>query len=240
MENVEDQFLAEHEDKNVLEEPLVPESEVTADEEPDPEAQPEEVKNRYHKRLEEKLQAERESNIAMAARLETLAETRKSREDDPDAFKALSRIYGDDTPEAREATEILKQSLTSLEERAVQRAYEKLQEDRRQEAESVKQEEWNLESMIDQIEATGANVSPEAEKGFFRMLEKLSPKDRDGNIIAYADPVATWERYQAATKKTDTTAKDMSSRSMTRSSSSSKTTVNDDATRQLLREAGII
>lgn len=240
MDKLEDQFLAENPEENILEQPLNPDTEEAKQEDIDPEEQPEEVKNRHHRRLEEKVRVEREANMAMAARLEVLTEAKKARENETDDFKALSRIYGEDTPEAREATEILKQSLTSLEERAVERAYERLQEDRRKEAESVRQEERQLDAMIDEIEASGAKVSPEAEKGFFRLLEKLSPKDSNGNIIAYADPVATWEQYKAATKKTDTTAKDMSSRSMTRSASSSPTTANDDATRQLLREAGII
>lgn len=238
--NEEDQFLAEHPEENLLDQPLIPQQEEKQAVEPDPEQQPPEVKNRAHRRLEEKLQAEREANIAMAARLEALSEAKKAREDGLDDLKAIERIYGTDSPEAREATQILKETFAAIEERAVERAYERYQEDRRSQENSVKQEEQQLDAMIDEIEATGVTVSPEAEKGFFRMLEKLSPKDRDGNIIAYADPIATWEQYQSAIKRTDNTAKGLSSRSMTRSSTASAPTTNDDAIRQMLREAGII
>lgn len=237
MPNEQQQFLEEVEPVDILDQPLNPVAPVVTEE---PEEVPEDIKNRAHKRLEAKLQSEREANIAMAARLEALSESQKVRTEGAEYLKNVERIYGTDSPEAKEATELLKDTFVKLKEEAIQDALSIFKEEQRKEQEAVRQEEARLDSMIEDIEDTlGVTISQEKQKGFFKMLEKLSPKDENGRILNYADPIATWEMYQARTEKPNP-AKELSSRSMVQSSSSQPSKLEDDVNMRFLKENGII
>src|SRR5262249_26809171 len=152
----------------------------------DPEVQPESVKDRRHKKLEQRLREEREANIAMATRLEVLAEARTSREEaTADYLKAVERIYGTDSPEKLEATELLKTALKGAVEDAETRAFERFQAQQREEAQAQANEERKLDEMLEDIEDTydvdlTSQGAAQVRQRFFQRLEKLSPKDKDG------------------------------------------------------------
>lgn len=210
----------------------------------DPEVQPESIKDRRHRKLQERLQAEREANIAMAARLEAISDAHNARTDEAaDYLKAVERIYGTDSPEKLEATEILKTALKGAVEDAEARALERFRAEQRDEAEAQSREEARLDSMLEEIEDTYEVdlTSPQAaqlRQRFFARLEKLSPKDNDGNIVEFADHHAIWEDLASQlSKRQETRAKDIASRSLT-SSGSSASSSNDDATWKFLRENG--
>lgn len=239
MPNEQDQFLNDVEPVDILDQPLNPEEPKVED--IDPEEAPEEIKNRRHRKLEAKLQAEREANIALSARLEAVTESQKVRTEGAEYLKSVERIYGTDSPEANEATQLLKDAFLKVKEEATQEALSIFKEEQRREQEAVKQEEARLDSMIEDIEdELGISISQEKQKGFFKMLEKLSPKDADGRILNYADPLATWEMYQARTEKKTNPAKELSSRSMVQSSSSTQSNLADDVSLRFLKENGII
>lgn len=233
-----------------FEEPLNAESTETKKEpvtDPDdPEIQPESVKDRRHKRLEAKLQAEREANIALAARLETVSEAKKSTSGDAtDHLKSIERIYGTDSPEAVAATELLKNAFMGVQKKATDDALEIFRKEQREAVEATKKEEQELDSMIEEIEDEynidlTSPKSEELRKGFFKRLEKLSPKDSEGNILHYADHHAVWEDYQSKLpKKTENRAKDLSDRSMVHSTSS-ESKLKETSDERWLKEAGII
>lgn len=241
--NETDQFLDELKDNNGSEDPFG-EIEVPTEkkeEDIDPEEAPESVKDRRHRRLEEKLQAEREANIAMAARLETLAEAAKSTETS-EYLKQVERIYGTDTPEAQTATELLKNAIQGARKEAVEEALSTFREEQQKASEATRKEEQALDSMIDDIEDTyGTALTKDQQRGFFTLLEKLSPKDRDGNVIEYADHHAVFEEYQnRLAKKPENRAKELSSRSMTQSGASGESKLQVDATERFLRENDLI
>lgn len=203
-----------------------------------------EAVNRRERRLRDKLQAEREANIDLAARLETISEAQKFRKDsEPGEYlKAVERLYGTNSPEAQEATEILKTALQGVEERATERALATFREEQRQEEARVSEEGRKLDTFIEEIE-DGYNVSftPEMRRGYFSLMAKMSPKDADGNLTAYADPDAVYEVFnERRQRKPDTRAKDLASRAMTTSGDSKGSNLQDDATVRALREAGII
>lgn len=83
-------------------------------------------------------------------------------------------------------------------------------------------------------------MSETDQKGFFRLLDKLSPKDSEGNIIGFADPISTYELYKERQPKKENRAKDLSSRSMTPSGASKDGKGKEDATANFLKEQGII
>ncbi len=249
MPNEQEQFLKElevNETQGPFEAPLNPETETKVEEKE--EEVPESIKNRQHRRLEAKLREERESNIALAARLEALSEARKFAEGTAQSSfeEKAARIYGNATPENAAATELLITALKEAKEDAKREALEALREEHRLAQEEEKKETGRLDSMLEEIEDEhGIDLSTpqsaELRKGFFKMLEKLSPKDSDGNIIQYADHHAVWEELQSKlSKKTDTKAKDLASRSMVRSGANVESNLSQSTEEKWLRENGLI
>lgn len=198
--------------------------------------------NRRERRLQERYQAERESSIALAARLEALTEAQKlSREQGPSEYvKQVERIYGTNSPEAQEATNLLAAALEGVETRATERALELFRAEQEQMRRAEAAEERALDDMVYNIEDQYNVVLDSAtQKSFFQLLEKLSPKDEDGNIVNYADPYAVWEELQTR-KQPQTRQKDLASRSMTKPSGTPTTSVEQDAHERWLKENGII
>ncbi len=250
--NEQDQFLkdleSDVEEKDVLDVPVPPEpakeEEKTEDETPDG------FKNRKHRRLEEKLQAEREANIYMASRLQALSETSKflGENSSEKYLDGVDRIYGTDSPEATAATELLKNALKGVESRATERALEQIRQEQRAHSEIENREVARVRGMIEDIEDTyGVDMTSknsEAEKiqeGFRKTIEKLSPKDANGNITEYADHHAAWEVFSERLKKkpVESRAKDLSSRSMV-NSGTAESKLQDDSQIRFLKENGII
>lgn len=220
-----------------------PEAPTEEHTEEEPQESDDEKYNRRERRLQAKFQAERESSIALAARLEALTEAQRARTDSEPAeyLKSIERIYGTGSPEATEATELLKTALQGVERQATERALELFREEQARADAAVKSEEQNLDNMVEEIEdEIGVDMDAQTKKGFFQLLEKLSPKDRDGNVIAYADHHAVWEELQARRQPRDNRAKELASRAGVRSGASPQTTVADDATERYLRENGLI
>lgn len=225
-------------EQNPLDQPIVAEQAAA-----EPEKESDEDKfNRRERRLQAKLQAERESSIALAARLEALTEAQKfSRETTPQVDETLSRIYGTNTPEAIEATNLLQKALANVESRATEKALEKFREEMKAEKATIANENKTLEGMIEEIEdETRLTVDGQTRKAFFSLLEKLSPKDAEGNVKEYADHHAVWEELQARKQTQNTRAKDLASRSMVRTGASPATSVESGATERWLKENGIL
>ncbi len=213
-----------------------------------PEETQEKLKNRQARRLAAKLQAEREANIALSTRLQTLSEAKNTREstEEADFLKVLDPLFGDDTPEKREATAIMKKAIhgayKTAEENAFNRAKEYYENERGNESQAITQEENNLEEVMDELEEE-YNVdfsNPDTRKGYLTLLERLSPKDKEGNIIEYADPYSTYELFESRREKSAAKNKELASRHMIHSGSSQGTKLQTDSTERFLRENGII
>ena len=242
MPNAQEEFLnsLEPDQKtDLFEQPVTEEPVVETPTEPSEE----EKFNRRERRLTAKLQAERESSIALAARLETLTEAQKARQESEPAeyLKSVERIYGTGSPEASEATELFKTALKGVEESATNRALELFREEQRVASEAVSREEKTLDGMLEEIEdEVGTTIDAPTRQGFFALLERLSPKDSEGNVTAYADHHAVWEELQARKKPADTSAKDLASRSMVRTGASPDTSVADTAQERWMIQNGVI
>lgn len=246
MPKEQEEFLKdlEVEKPDVFNAPLIPEEGDKEEKKEETEPTEKEKFNRRERRLMQKLQDEREANIAQAARLAALTEARElSKNDKPTSYEEkVARIYGNATPENAAATELLQAALKEAKEAAKQEAIEAMRAEREAEAESIRTEEKTLDGMVEELEDTyGVTLNEQAQKGFFALLERLSPKDRDGNVIAYADPHAVFEEYQARTKKPEVNrAKEIASRGMNRTGSSASTTVEQTAAERWLMDNGII
>lgn len=217
-----------------------------------PEEEPEDddflkPRNRREGRLEARLKAERESSIELAARYKAELEANTTRtETRADYLTAVERIYGTETPEAREATEILKTAFQEATANAKREAMEAYEERISQADTAVREAEATLDTMVEDIEDEfDVDFStPRGEKAkadFYMLLERMSPKDRDGNILYYADHISVWEEYEERLKRAeDPTAKQLSSRSMSQGSTSGDSSLTTDVNERYLREQGII
>lgn len=250
MSTEQEKFLESIEPDNrpdVFEKPIEPETPSGPDTEGDKTIEQDEdalkPRNRRERRLTEKLQAERESSMFLAGKLEARTEASKALTEDADYLKAVERIYGTDTPEAQLATELLKKAITGSRDDAENRAYERMRADREAEQGEVAQATDELDNMIDEIEDTnGVTLTEAQEVSFFQLLEKMSPKDRDGNVREYADHHAVWDVFQERLNRrgTDTRAKDLAARSMVQGGSSTGSKLIEDTNTRFLKDNGII
>lgn len=199
-------------------------------------------KNRRERRLLERLQAERESSMFLAGKLEARSEATRAVTEEEDYLKAVEKIYGTESPEAQLATELLKKAIVGARDDAERRAYERMRQDEVEEAEAVSNAEDELDSFIEEIEDEyGVQLSPAQEAAYFQLMERMSPKDRSGNVIEYADPHAVWEVFsERVSRRTDPRQKDLAARSMTGSGASLESNLQDDSHARFLRENGII
>lgn len=242
-QNLLDEFEKKENDPfSYLEEPT-PEKEPETPEEPqeEPAGDPE-PRNRRERRLMEKLQSEREAAIALAAKLETITQSQKTRGEEAEFLTIAERIYGTQTPELREATELLKTALLGVKEEAKREALEAYQELYQKEQNAVKEAENRIESMLEELEDqynVDLTDGPHRTE-FLKLMEKMSPKDRDGNILEYADHEAVWEVYQSQIKKPVNPAKDMAARAMTQSGAASQSPLSNEVYDRWARENGLL
>ena len=240
--NFLDEFNQKQEDPfshfNVAPEPETAPEDTEEDEAPgDPEP-----KNRRERRLMDKLQSERETAIALAAKLDAITQSQGSRSEQAQFLDVAERIYGNQTPELREATELLKSALMGAKDEAKKEALAEWQSLREGEQNAISSAEKRIDLMIESIEdERNIDLSEGPHRtGFLKLLERMSPKDSNGNIIEYADHYAVWDVYQSQIKKPENPAKEVAARTMTNGTASGSSTLTNDTHERWLRENGIL
>ena len=129
-------------------------------------------------------------------------------------------MYGD-TEETRKAWNYQKKLLDDVETRAEQRALATIREEQSKFQELQETENRTVEDFLEDVgEKAGVDFDSDDEtrKGYLTLMERLSPKDEDGNITEYADPYAVWEIYASRKTKDASRNKNLASRSMAKSS----------------------
>ena len=139
------------------------------------------------------------------------------------------RLIGNDTPEK---LAMIKESMSRDErllELAEQRAFERLSAKEQESLMAERQAEEELESAFDSIEDTfGVDISssnPLARKArneFISYVEKIAPKDRNGDIREYPDMLSAWETFSELRQRQPSRSKELASRSMGRQSEASQ------------------
>ncbi len=205
-------------------------------------------KNRHHRRIEAKLQAEREANIHLNARLEAMTEATKFAKESGalSVDQRLLQLYGDDE-NGRKAAQLTQSLLQDAAEKGEARALEKLREEQRKEAADVKREEDFIDESLEELEdESGVDLtsnSPQGRKNrtqFLNLVERLSSKDEDGNIKDYADFNEVFDVFKNNRTKTDSSrSKDIASRGQVRSGNTSVKAA-DVAGENYLKQHGII
>lgn len=201
-------------------------------------------RNRRERRLVKALQEERESSIFMAGKMAAVSDAKKAVTEESDYLKAIENLYGTSTPEAILATDLLKKAIIGAREDAKRDAVEEIRAERQREIQEQMAANKELDSIIEDLEDTyDVTLNENHQKSFFQLLHKMSPKDRNGEVIGYADPHSVWEVFQekiSKNKGTDNRAKNLSARSMVQSGASKESTLSDDSQARFLRENGII
>jgi len=221
------------EEANIFEETKPEEVKSPVVDEDDPEKAPESVKDRRHRRLEAKLQQERESNIALNARLQAVSEMDKFAKESGDiVIPDIAKMF-DSSDVGKENALRLSKVISDIKQNAKEETLKEIKQERERELASQKEYETfidnELESLEDEFSVDLTSNSPKARKArteFLEMVQDLSPKDEDGNIISYADFGSTFDVYKKTKTedKENTTRRDeIASRSMRRSSSGTET-----------------
>ena len=187
-------------------------------------------KNRRHRRLEEQLQKERESNIALNERLKILAEVENVKPN-VELDERLIEIFGP-TDEAKRIAQHFAQILNETKDNAKEEAIKEFNEQK----EILKKEQLGYELLIDKqlelledkhnIDLTSDIPSVvKTRQEFLGLIQSLSPKDSDGIIKDYADFNSTFEIYQSIqkdSKKDNIRQKEIASKTMQKSNQGGK------------------
>ncbi len=156
---------------------------------------------------------------------------KKSEVNDDDDYYA--RLIGNDTPEKREMVKEAKareeRQLQIAEERAFNRLSQKEQEEQRFEKEAQEELDNAFESIEETYDVDISSNNPQARKTrqeFVSFVEKIAPKNKNGDIVDYPDMNSAWETFNEIKKSTTqpSRAKELASRGLTRSS---ETTIKD-------------
>jgi len=199
----------------------------------EPEEDEDKPKVRRYRRLEEKYQKEREANIALQERIKVLSETERYQKEnegeiDPDLIKAFGT-----TEDGKALTNIFskkfKEVQSTAEANAERRVMERMAEQESKASEQEAIESETIDQAFDNIEdkfgvdlSGKSKASKDFRNGFIDFVEQISPKDKDGDIIEYADFETAYETYSKLASNTkprevSERQKELASRGMTRS-----------------------
>lgn len=162
-------------------------------------------------------------------RLRTIEPAPRQETQTEDEFKevvdSFATIIGNDTPEKQNALKALERSLKSFDERAVRHAEDRLAQIKREEEEADRQAEEELDNAFEAIEENfdvdlSSSRSQKLRSEFVSFVEKIAPKDRNGEILDYPDMISAWETFSEIKKATSqpSRAKELANRSISRSS----------------------
>ncbi len=122
-------------------------------------------------------------------------------------------MYGDNE-ESRRAWTLQERLLDNYKNQAKQEAIAEIRSEQERADEAVREFEQVIETSLDELEEThGVDLtsnSPAAKKArneYLDLVQRLSPKDRDGNVTSYADFHEVWDIYQSTKSGPDASRK---------------------------------
>ena len=216
LEDIEPDVTKIDEALGITPETALPEKAESAEVEETPEPR----KNRHHRRLEKQLEEARIEAARAEARAQALLEMnvgKRSDEVDP----LLLQLYGSEE-RGKEAALIHQKLIDSAVEKAREQALQEFNANQSARLREEQEAQAAIDSAFETVEDT-YNVdltsnSPAARKArteMLELLERLSPKDAEGNIKEYADMSAVYDVYQSTRKESASTRqREAASRSM--------------------------
>ncbi len=191
-------------------------------------------KNRAHRRLEDKLKEKDDMLLALQNRVVELSTKKLDKNDtDPSEMPAeWVALYGS-SPEAEQAWKVQEKLLQKHTDIAEQRAVDRIKSEQQKVQDEQKSYESFIDSQFETLEDTYdvdlTSNAPSARKmrnEFIELVQKLSPKDANGEITGYPDFESTFEIYKNNREKDksselQTRQKEISTRTMQKAGSPS-------------------
>jgi len=242
-ENEMSEFLKELgvPEESVLDKPLT--EEPAPEKEDESESEDKVFKNRFARRKEKEAQRLRDEVTQLTERVKVLSEVGRFKEEvGDDDLKKVEAIFGTDTPEKLAATNILKEALSGMTEKAKQETLREIESREGKQTEAQKEADNEVDDILERVEDDyNLDMSDESVRsGYLTLMEKMSPKYDDGNIKEFADPDAVAETYIALQKRQNSSkAKELASRSMTRSGESQPSKLPQNAIDRFMEENGL-
>lgn len=119
-------------------------------------------------------------------------------ESDP-LYNQIVRLYGnaaDDNAVAKEIYRIQKDQLSTMEERAYQRALEATRESRFAESREETQNLDTIDARLDDLaDALGRELTPKEEEALLDIVDEYTPKDKGGNYLG-GDTISFEKAYE--------------------------------------------
>lgn len=137
------------------------------------------------------------------------------------------RLIGNDTPEK---VAMIKEAMARDErmlQQAEERAFGRLSQNEQEEMRADKEAEEELSNAFENIEenydvdiTSNSASAVKTRQEFVSFIERIAPKDRNGDVIDYPDMQVAWETFSEIKKSNQqpSRAKELASRSMARSS----------------------
>lgn len=227
-ENVVDEFLGQvNKDESLVKPEENPFKDLQVEQKEVEVVEPEEEKPKaYHE--DPKLRRYIEKEIAKAtANLTPREETKFREEVKEDGFiKAFETIIGNDTPEKIHALNALKSELEGI-RREARSATEALEAEKQAKIQAEQKLAQGFESIEDTFNVD-FNANKKLRTDFIEFIEKIAPKNEDGEIREYPDFLETFKLFQEINKRPNTRAKELASRSMNRGGEASQAQIPTD------------
>lgn len=164
-------------------------------------------KNREHRRLEKRLDEKDEMLNALNERVIELSKDKQTSFHSSEMPPEWIALYGT-TPEAEKAWKVQESLLKSVKESATTDALERFRNEQQEERQEQKKFESFIDAELESLEDTfdtdltsNAPAARKARREFLELVEKLSPKDEEGNVTGYADFESAFEIYKANQSK---------------------------------------
>lgn len=152
----------------------------------------------------------------------------KTTDDNEDPLtEVLTRIIGNDTPEKLSAIKDFNKALSGRDEKvkqeALQELYAKESESRQAEIDAQNEVSSALDDIEDEFNVDITSKTPQATKlrsDLLSFIERISPKDKEGNITSYADFKESFKTFKEINKPTpNDRAKTLADRSISNTAS---------------------
>ena len=199
-------------------------------------------KNRLGRRMRSQDEERANEIQQLNERVKQLSEVdRFKQEVGDDHLKKVEAIFGTDTPEKLAATNLLKEALQGMTERAKAETLREIGQEREVETKAQREADNEVDEFLEMAREEGLNVDDDnVDAGLRTLMGRMSSKYPDGNIKEFADPEAVIETYKELQKRGGSSrARELADRSLTRSGESQPSTLPQNAIERYMKENGL-
>lgn len=199
-------------------------------------------KNRLGRRMRSQDEERANEIQQLNERVKQLSEVdRFKQEVGDDHLKKVEAIFGTDTPEKLAATNLLKEALQGMTERAKAETLKEIGQEREVETKAQREADNEVDEFLEMAADEGLDIDNDnVRSGLITLMERMSKKYDDGNIKEFADNEGVIDAYKELQKRGGSSrARELADRSMTRSGESQPSTLPQNAIERYMKENGL-